>query len=237
MSTEQTAANTQTTQPGAAAAAALVGGPGGSMDAPAQVPAAAAPTETPIIVGNKSFQSRAEYDAYAHAAINENIGLKTLVQQFVKPQVPAASAPVPQEDLGDLMFQKPAEFATVLQQRATQAAMGQIRQEMDREKMWSDFYSQNPDLARFRKLVELKRQERWDAIKDAPLADALKVLAKETRDELNEIRSTASNGQQMPQTPAITAGASGPPAPAAPQPKAAPMSFVDELKAARKRKG
>lgn len=146
--------------------------------------------ETLIRIGGREFKSQSDAIKYAEELEREKslsdahtAGVRealeaTRAQQTQEPEV--------EEDFDAKFYANPKGTLAELEERATQRALATIKAETNREKLWSEFLDQNPDIRR--KDAERVLNENISTIgKMTDYGAAMKVLAKKVRDEYDEI--------------------------------------------------
>jgi hypothetical protein len=194
-----------------------------------QQPAHQAQEPTPVYLGSRKFNSQGELEAYL-SELEGRVANTNTVQTQVAP-TPAPQVQ-PEEDISTLMFENPAKYAEIIQNRAYKKVMQDIERKEAQDKEWKDFYKANPDLEEFRDAVDFQLNKNWQTIKSQPLAQAKEILAKETRTYLNKLRGKPTGqGTELPSKPTVTvAGSAGGPAKKPVDQAPAVMSFTDQVR-------
>ena len=184
---------------------------------------------TPVYLGSRKFNSQGELEAYL-SELEGRVANTHVNYNNVAP-TPAPQAQ-PEEDISTLMFENPAKYAEVIQNRAYKKVMQDIERKESQDKEWRDFYKANPDLEEFRDAVDFQLNKNWQTIKSQPLAQAKEILAKETRTYLNKLRGKPTGqGTELSSKPTVTVagsvgGAAKKPVDQAP----VVMSFTDQVR-------
>ncbi|NJM93627.1 MAG: hypothetical protein HC842_02255 [Cytophagales bacterium] len=137
-------------------------------------------------VGKMVFSSEEEAESYVenlklkaakyeghNEAIEKLLGKKESATEEIKPSI------------SDRFYSNPDEVLTEIEEKAVLRATRAIEEKREKEdaktKLWSDFYTKNPDLKNFSDEVDLIMRAKWEDLKDLPLSESLPKLAKETR--------------------------------------------------------
>lgn len=136
----------------------------------------------------------------------------------------------PQEDLESEFYANPKETFSKIQTRARDEAVAIIRQEQQKEKLWSEFLNDNPDIRR--KDAERVLNEHWSTLgKITDLKIGMKELAKKVRDEYEEIYNITRPKTQLPPKKQTLNVSGGSPSGVTPNKKEeAPLSFSQQLR-------
>lgn len=145
-----------------------------------------------IRIGDQVFASTKEAIAYAERIEREKIiseahtaGVREALEAQVRASAPQ-QAPEPEEDLEQEFYANPKETLQKVHTRARDEAIAAIRAEQQREKMWSEFLTENPDIRR--KDAERILVENWNVIGQlTDLDKGKKLLAQKVRAEYAEI--------------------------------------------------
>jgi len=143
-----------------------------------------------VTLDGKTFKNQREALVYAEQLAREReiesahaAGMREAIQAQTAGQQPA---PEPEDDFEQRFYANPKETLKTLQSQARDEAVAVIRAEQQREKIWGDFLSENPDIRR--KDAERVLQENWDTIgKVTDLKKGQQILARMVRDEYAEI--------------------------------------------------
>jgi hypothetical protein len=157
-----------------------------SSDEPAKAAAGAK-----IRIGGREFESQEEAFKYAEQLERDNeitnahaAGIREALEATRGPAQPQEE---PEEDFDAKFYANPKETLKEIQAKATQDAIALIRAETQREKVWSDFLNEYPDIRR--KDAERILSENADTIgKMTDLAAAQKKIAQKVREEYREIQ-------------------------------------------------
>lgn len=161
--------------------AAAEGEPGG--DAPAS-------EEEPIRINGQVFKTQTEAFAYAEQLAREkeltdahSAGVREALEASRQPTQPAAE---PEDDFDQRFYSNPKETLRGLKEEAKREALAIMQQEQNRERLWGNFLTENPDIRR--KDAERILMENWGTIGHMTDFDrAQKLLAQKVRSEYEEI--------------------------------------------------
>jgi hypothetical protein len=184
----------------------VVGGPEDTNTQSTPVESTLKPEETtssmgfsPIYVGGRKFNSSeelAEYTSELHDKIKPAI---------VEPEIPAD----PDKELSNLMFEDPALYTKIIQDRAEQRINQRLEVKSQQKEAWAEFYSSNSDLKDFKDIVQLEASKMTKQLDKLPLDQAMKELAKATRGRLAAIKGVPSGGVALPPGKVLSTGTSG----------------------------
>lgn len=186
-----------------------------SAETPAEA-SAAAPDEAGelIKIGDKEFKSQAEAIKYAEQLETEkliNESYSAGIREALRAQAqPVAQEAAPEENFEEKFYADPKGTLKEVQAKATQDAIAQIKAEQTKEKLWNQFFDENPDLAGHRFLCEITLQQNWDtlgAITDIP--KAMKILATKTRAIFQEYNERAKPRTELAKGPARVVSSGG----------------------------
>ncbi len=209
-------------------------------------------------LGNKTFKDQAEAEKYladlekskiekeAYRKGAEDAAAK-LQEQFAK-QTAATVKPEPESEgliiegqrIDELLFDEPAKALKLLQDDAIKKAEANfdIKYQEDKktDRLWTDFYNANQDLAGQRDIVELVLQQNWDNLSKLPSIEAMKVLGEKTWEKIRQLRAMTGETETLSDTIGQTAGASsGGPIIANAQIVPKPLDFISQLAKLNKR--
>lgn len=203
-------------------------------------PASAAPAEeeTLIRIGTETFKTQREAIAYAEQLEREKLVAESYnqgIRDTLNSNTGTAPQPEPEDNFEERFYANPKETLKEVQAKARDEAIAVIRAENQRENLWTQFLTENPDIRR--KDAERVLNENWDTIgKMTDLSKAMKVLAQRTRAEYEEIRDlmkprTELSSKRGPASPS----SGGTPARVTPEKKTeAPLSFAAQLKSIKR---
>lgn len=194
--------------------------------------------EEPIRINGQTFKTQAEAFAYAEQIAREKEltdahaqGVREALEASRQPTQPAAE---PEDDFEQRFYTDPKGTLKQVQQKARDEAVALIRQEQQKEKLWSEFLQENPDIRR----VDAERilTENMDTIgRLTDFSAAKKQLAQKVRsyyDEIIEIRKPRTVMENK--RPALSPSGGGSPG-VTPQKKAeTPLSMTQQLRTLRK---
>lgn len=221
----------------APAAPAAAASPAAGAAAPAGAPAAAA--ASPIVYQGHSFptaEALAAFVAQQHTAAQPPAAFRPAPA----PAAPAQAELIDGQPIDQVMFNDPVRYNSYVVDKAKNAAVAEVRkdaasQENERQ-FWEELYTENADLRGQDWLVKSVLRETYDQIAPLPVSEAKQRLAIEARKRIDLIRSASGiEVQEMPSGRATTLGASGAGVPRV-QTVETPVSFIDQVKAARKRR-
>ncbi len=200
--------------------------------ASSQVPVTQQPQmqQAPIIVNGRQFRDAAELAAYT-----------SLVEQNVlqKPTAQNQKILIDGKPLEDVMFNDPERYHewSIEQAKASVRAENQkVNAERENtQRFWDDFYKQNPDLRDQEWVVKAKFTESFPEISKLSVSEAMSKLANDSRGVVDTIKQKAGvRTKELPNGGATTLGTSGAAVPRGTQPPAPQVSFIDQVRAARK---
>ncbi len=202
--------------------------------------AAPAKEEETIVIGGKEFKSHAEALAYAEQLADERDKAE-LYNQGVRDALAAQSRPAqpqeePEDDFEQRFYSNPKEALKEVEARATRKALEQIEAVNQKEKLWTQFLSENPDIRR--KDAERVLAENNDTIgRMTDISAAMKKLAHKVRAEYEEIRDLYKPRTELKrkENPGLSPSG-GARDRVTPQKKdERPLSFVEEMRRSRNR--
>lgn len=188
------------------------------------------PQSAPIVVGDRTFPTLAD----AQNFLNDQMKIASTVINANKGPTPTVPAEV---QAADLVFEDPKTAFKLLEKQILDGIHQRSQAASEAQRIENDFYSKHEDLVAHKDFVKFKTTQLINTMPgfgELPADRVFEIVAAQTRSELAKIRGQSSNGQPLPDKPAVVAGGGGavsPPAQAATPAK--PMTFVDELKAAR----
>lgn len=211
----------------------------GEVELPKQ--AAPAPVAPPkeIRIGDQVFSSEGDAIKYAEQLEREKIIAEARAMGIQEALAATAKPPEPEVDnFEERFYSNPKETLKEVKAQATQEAIAIMKAEQTREKMWNDFFDQNPDLAGSRQLCEHVLQQNWEVLgKMTDIPRAMKILATKTRSLFDEYAARNKPRTELPNKAGqvVSTGSAAAPS-VTPKEKVAPASdFMSELKAMRKR--
>jgi hypothetical protein len=157
-------------------------------------PAVAAKAEEEILIGGKTFTNEADAIAYARELEQERLASDAYRQGVQDAAIqtkgnPSDAAQGEKEDFNEKFYENPQDFIAQAVKKAAddgyQRAITEVDQRSQKENLWNEFYSQNPELKSKDKLVQTILQDNWDVLghmKDHKAA--MKILAKKTKDTI-----------------------------------------------------
>lgn len=170
--------------------------------------------KTLIKIGGKEFTSQREAIAYAEELERENEVTKAYnmgIRETLAAQAPAATEAPVEDNFEEKFYSDPKAAIKDAEERATQKAVSYIQAEQRKEKLWSDFLSEYPDLDR--KDAERILAENFNTIgKMTDTKAAMKALATQTRAEYQRMAERLKPRSELPQnrgTQAVSTGSGG----------------------------
>lgn len=153
---------------------------------------------------------------------------------------PTMTAPVEEkktdeDNIEDLLFQDPKKAIQLIEERAERRVKSMLDQKDATQKFWTDFYTENPDLKSYDRVVQLITREKWNEVANIPLTEAKKRLVDESRKMINSIKGEEGTKTVVNRTSASTLGSSGEQLPRVAVPQEGAGSFCDEIKKFQRR--
>jgi hypothetical protein len=212
--------------------------PEAQAEAPEETPATAEGSAEPIRINGQLFTSQREAFAYAEQLAREKeltdahaMGIREALEATRAPQQPE---PEPEDDFEQRFYSNPKEALKEVEQRAINTALGQIKAEQQREKLWTEFLNDNPDIRR--KDAERILQENWDVIgRMTDLKKAQATLAQKVRSEYEEIIQTAKPRTVLGSTKQVQSPSGGAPKGVTPKKDEKPLGMAAQMRLAYKR--
>lgn len=193
----------------------------------------------PIRIGDQIFTSEKEAFAYAAKLEQDRLlaeahsaGIREALEATRAAQAPAQTEE-PEDDFEQRFYANPKEALKAVQAQARDEAVNLIRQEQQREKLWADFLTENPDIRR--KDAERVLNENWETIGRLTDYDkAKKILAQRVRAEYEEIASYAKPRTTLASKPQAVSPSGGAPRGVTPKGKEEKvLSFSEQLRQAK----
>lgn len=168
---------------------------------PAPAPVSAQEEEELIRIGDKEFKTQAEAIRYAEQLEEEKFRIELYnqgVRDALNSQQPQAQQAPPEEDKFDEEFySNPKEKLKQIKEEAKREALLAIQAENNKERLWTQFLEQNPDIER--RDAERILGENWDTIgKMTDVPKAMKILAQKTRAEYQRIADKFKPRTELP---------------------------------------
>lgn len=201
--------------------------------------AAAAETGEPIIIGDREFTSEKEALKYAQQIEQERLRTEAhsagIREALEATRVQANPTPPPEDDFEQRFYSNPKETLKTLKEEATREALQVIKQEQNRENLWSQFLNEHPDIRRSD--AERMLQTHWETIgKMTDLPKAMKVLASKVRADYAEITEMMKPRTVLADKKQVLSPSGGAPRSVTPTKKEdAPLAFTAQMRAAFKR--
>lgn len=194
--------------------------------------APAAPQNQQIIVNGRVFNSAAElahYTAEVERKVLAPAGQTT--EKYLIDGKPAR----------EVMFENPERYNEwILEQstlRATEAQAAVTASQRNEQSWWNDFWTKNPDLKQFEYIVQSKFRDTLPELRKVSPGDAMSQLAKDSRNVVDTIKQSAGiKTTELASGGATALGPTGTVAPRGIKPEPKPVSFVDQVKNARKKR-
>lgn len=191
------------------------------------------PVETPkkkIFVGTKEFSDEQELAKYTQQ-------LQERMAEIQLNQPPKAVIEANKPKISDLMFSDPDAYTEALQQQAEERAYSRVAAENNKKEAWNKFWVENKDLAEFEDLVQAKVAQRAEDYKNLSAEEGFSKIALEVRNTISKIKGTPISGKELSSSPAVVAGSSNGFTTTQVAAKPAPRTFVEQMLAARQKKG
>jgi len=141
--------------------------------------------EEPIRIGEREFKTQNEAIKYAQTLEQEKLLAEAHsagVQEALRATRSDVAAPVVEDNFEERFYADPKGTLKEMEERATQRAVSAMNAETNKEKLWSKFFDENPDLDGQRPICEHVLSQHWDTIgKMTDVDKAMKILATKTR--------------------------------------------------------
>jgi hypothetical protein len=185
------------------------------------------PAEEPKFkIGTREFTKQEEAWAYAEQLERERDAADAFRQGVEAASVanrgnpaPAAAAPAAPAEIDPEYYTNPQAYFAKMQAQIVAQAKNSVFEDQKRaeshKQVWTQFYTDYPDLTTAAELVELTRIQNWETLQHVETKQALKQLAEKTRaklkpmidarmpkTELPKVKTTASPGGAAQVTPA-----------------------------------
>ena len=140
--------------------------------------------------------------------VQQNLAQPTIKDQLI-PQAPPLNDPEPSgngaDDIGNLMWENPAEFAEAIEKRAVEKVSKQQQAQQEIESFWNNFYTQNPDLNRAQDhgLVSQILSQNMSTMGTLPLSSLIPQLAQMVRAQLSAYATRFTGQPQQPAAPFV----------------------------------
>lgn len=166
----------------------------------------------------------------ATLAANRNVNQNNNMNSFQPaPEIPKAQASDP-NDIDNLIFTNPKKaleiYGNKIKNDIDQSHAAKTRE----QKFWDDFYVENPDLRNAERIVKSVTGERWHEISKMPLAEAKRVLVKESREIVSKLKGDTGTKTELQRTTAQALPSSGGSVPARVVAQDEPPNFIAEVK-------
>lgn len=202
--------------------------------------AASADEGEEIQIGDQVFKNQAEAIKYAQKLEQERLieqAHSAGIREALEAQARASQQPVeqqPEEDLETEFYTNPKETLQKVQARARDEALAAVRAEQDKEKAWSEFLTEYPDIRR--KDAERLLREEWAFFDKVDIKSGKKILAQKVRAEYAEIVEASRPRTQLSSAKAAVSPSGGTKS-GVTQPKREekPLSFSEQLRNMKKK--
>lgn len=141
-------------------------------------------------------------------------------------------------EYADKLLTNAPEAIKMMDERNTKKANVQEEAQKTTEKMWDEFYKENPVLQQHKKVVQFIMNDNWTALKDLSTNEAKKILAEKSTEFITDI-ANQTGGKITTLVAANTEGlgASGEPTPKPPEKSETKVSnFCDQVQAMQRKK-
>jgi hypothetical protein len=211
--------------------------PAGESEEVAVAPAAEAEEE--IRIGDQVFKTQREAIKYAEKLEQDkliNEAYSSGVRETLRVNAPAPVAPPEEDNFEEKFYANPKEALKEVQMRARDEAVAAIRAETNRERLWVQFFNENPDLEGSREMCESVLNKNWEtlgAMTDVP--KAMKLLAQKTRAIYQDYIDRTKPRTELPNKGGqVLSPSGGSPKSVTPKKDEGPIDFVTQLKRMRR---
>ncbi len=197
--------------------------------------------EEPIRIAGREFKTQKEAFAYAEELelnnkLSEahNAGVREALESQARASGVGAAAQ-PEDDFDARFYANPKETLKQLKEDSKREAFAMMQAERNKENLWSEFLSENPDIRR--KDAERILQENWDTIgKLTDMAAGKRLLAQKVRSEYDEIIETRKPRTTLSEKKAVVSPSGGGASGVTPKKKEdSPLSFTEQMRKLNKR--
>ena len=210
-------------------------------EAPAPTPAPEPAQPAKIRIGSNEFNSMDEAIKYA-----QDLELAVLQQDAYQagqkasePKVEVPKVDPIKKRIAEKLFENPEEaleeYEKIITERVVSGIEQKAEQKANLERTWTNFYSNNQDLAGQQQIVDYILQKNFAEVKHLEANKALSIIAEKARAFISSTRQQALPSQDLPSNPVVTTGSSTGATPQAPLPKQNALDFVSQLNKMRKR--
>jgi len=144
-----------------------------------------------------------------------------------------------EEKLEELMYSNPTEFIKKMRNEAKELLTREIEKRDNEKVFWDQFYTENSDLKKYRRIVDVVVREKEstlkDLVKDRKVDEVKNLLKSETHAILNLARSGNENEVELSKDSTHTFSSSGTQAPPA-EKKTEATDFVTQIRNFQRRK-
>jgi len=194
----------------------------------------AAEPEEEIIIGDQTFTKKSDAVKYAQQLAREKditeahaSGIREALDATRKVE----SAPPVEDNFEEEFYANPKEAFRKVRESAVAEAETRIEQKMERERMWSQFLTENPDIRRSD--AERILRENFGTIgKMTDVVKAQKALALKVRSEYAEILEYSKPRTALPgnRTQSVSPGGGAPNRVTPSKESQKPLSFAEEMR-------
>jgi hypothetical protein len=196
------------------------------------------PAEEPTLIriGEREFASEKEALRYAEELEQKNTQLEAYnqgIRDTLGTVAPVQPAEPEEDNFDEKFYADPKGTLAAVRKQATEDALRMFDQQTQREVLWNQFLTANPDIRRKDAERILAEPENWAVLsKLTDTKKAMAILAQKTRAEYAEIEELRKPRVELPANKRAAVPASGGAAPRVTQPKKdeAPLDFVSQLK-------
>lgn len=206
-----------------------------SQEVEAKVEAKTSDEEEEVIrIGDKEFHSQAEAIKYAESLEYEKLTQEAYhrgIHDTIAATRPQEQAPQEEDNFEEKFYTNPKDTLKELKEEAKREAIETIKKEQQREALWNQFCSENPDIRR--KDAERILNENWNTFgKMTDLSKAMKLLALKTREEYREIADRLKPRTELPnrQGQVVSTGTGHAPSVTPKKTEARSSNFIAEMK-------
>lgn len=211
---------------------------------PEITPEQAAPKEVKFKIGGREFGTQEEAWAYAEQLEHERLAADAFRQgvEAARMSQPGNSAPQPEipqepEEIDPEYYTNPKAYFAKREAAIVARAEAAITQKQQRaqseQQLWSQFYSDYPDLNDARDFVQHTLEQNWSQLEKVEVKAALKIIAEKSRSRIKQLTEA-----RMPKVtlPKVTQAASPGGGEQVTQPKAKPqaLNFAQQMKNLKK---
>lgn len=215
-------------------------------EAPAETEGEAAVTEPaaeeePIRIAGREFKTTKEAFAYAEEleltnklAEAHSAGVREALDAQSRATAPGATAE-PEDTFDAEFYANPKETLKKFKAEAKNEALAMMQAERNKENLWNEFLTENPDIRR--KDAERILHENWNTIgKLTDIAAGKRLLAQKVRSEYDEITEIRKPRTTLSEKKAVVSPSGGASSGVTPKKKdETPLSFTEQMRKLKKR--